>query len=156
MNNTITSSTETLTLTHNQQVRVPALRYHSKIEVITAGGYFIEQKADVAKFNRMFPNAADEMKEWNKKRSEMTLEEFKKDQLEKGSRLPSTLQHSSMICADYPGKSEAMAAERAAEAASPELHDGQLVQIEGTIFKVRVGRVGTMTPVHFDEIGPVE
>lgn len=149
MNETTSSTKKVLTLTHNQQVRVPALRYASKIVILTLSGFYAEHRAKYGNVERDFPHATEEGLEWLKKAEAMTIEDYDQDQRNKGGALPTSMQSPSVLCADYPGKAERLAKERAEEAAAPVLEDGQVVEIDGKLWTVKVGRVGTCDPVHF-------
>ena len=61
-------------------------------------------------------------------------------------------QSASVLCADYPGKQEALDAAAAATAASPEIEDGQVVEIEGELFTAKVTGERYSDPVHFKRI----
>lgn len=53
------------------------------------------------------------------------------------------------ITSDYPGKAEALAAERAATAAAPMIENGEVVEIEGRVYTAKYTRDYVSDPVHF-------
>ncbi len=54
-----------------------------------------------------------------------------------------------MLTADYPGKTAELDAKAAATAAAPEIEAGQVVEIEGALYTVRVTGQQFSDPVHF-------
>ena len=59
------------------------------------------------------------------------------------------LQESPMLTSDYPGKAEETERRAAATAAAPEVADGDIVEIEGRTYKVRVMGRRYCDPIHF-------
>ena len=59
------------------------------------------------------------------------------------------LQESPMLTANYPGKAAELEAKAAATAAAPEVADGDIVEIEGRTYKVRVMGERFCDPIHF-------
>lgn len=110
-------------LTHNSQVRVKGFEFRNKITVGTVGGY-AEQYGNS-------PTRA--------------LQRAKAS----GHEIAWTNREASVLSADYAGKSEDM--DRADEAflASPEIEDGEIVQIDGDKYRVKVMGERFSDPVKF-------
>jgi hypothetical protein len=124
MNDSTSSTEKVLTLTHNQQIRVAGFRFNKEITVFSISGYAI---------------ASGEAPEDAIARS-----------VKFGHNLnPTTIQAASILTADYNGKAEALAKEAQAFAASPIVEKGQIVEIDGKLFTVRIAGEGYSDPVHF-------
>lgn len=114
------------TLAHNQEVRIAGFKHASTIRVFTLAGYAIQ--------NGENPEEAIA-------RSKRFGHELK----------PCCLQDASIITGDYAGKKEELDAKDAATAAAPELTNGELVEIEGSQFIVRVLGQQYSDPVKFEK-----
>jgi hypothetical protein len=124
-----TTTTHT-TLTHNQEIRVKGFGpYCTRIHVWTARGLNTEGMG-----------------------KEMTPDEFHAECIKRGEGTAWAAKESACITSDYPGKREKLEAQRAATAAAIEIEDGQTVEIEGELFKVKVMGERYSDPVHFIKI----
>lgn len=114
-------------LNHDQEIRVKGFSvYAGKITVGTVRGYS-------AKYNS----------------NEASIDEAVRIAKQAGYEMVWALQESPMLTSDYPGKAEELARKAAATAAAPEIADGDLVEIEGATYKVRVMGERFCDPVHF-------
>lgn len=118
-----------LTLVHGQEVRGKGFQYAQKITVGTITGSALKYGDDPLE-------SIDRAKKFGH-----PLE-------------PWTNQSPAVMTADYPGKAEEHAAKLAATAASPELENGQLVEIEGCIYKVKLLGQQYSDPIAFVLPGP--
>lgn len=123
----MTTSTQSTILSHGQIIRVKGFsQYANKITVGTARGYASRYNDDA--------------------------EEAHKRALDNGHPTAWANQACSVLSSDYPGKAEALNAEAASIAAAPEIEDGQTVEIEGELFRVRVTGERYSDPVHLKRI----
>lgn len=118
------TTTPTTTLSHNQEIRVKGFsRLANKITVGTCRGYAAKYKEDgEASHQRALKNGHDTA--W-------------------------TNQAASVLSDNYKGKAEELDRAAAATAAAPEIEDGQVVEIEGETFRVKVLGERYSDPVKF-------
>lgn len=121
------TATATITLSHKQEIRVKGFTpLAQSITVGTCRGYAAQYNEDgEASHARALANGHDTA--W-------------------------TNQAAAVLSADYPGKSEALDAARKATAEAPEIEDGQTVEIEGELFRVKVLGERYSDPVKFIRI----
>jgi hypothetical protein len=111
-------------LTHNQQIRTTRDRYEPTITVGTVEGSCLKYNDDIA--------------------------ETVKTTIERGHDLAWTYRHAACIESNYDGKAEAAAKRHADYAAAVLLEDGELVEIEGRIYKAVYSYMDQVSdPVHF-------
>jgi len=67
-----------------------------------------------------------------------------------GHNLAFTVQDPSMICCDYKGKAEKLAALNAEIDSSPVLCEGNIVEIDGLLYKTRLVGEKYSSPIKFD------
>jgi hypothetical protein len=112
------------TLQHNQEIRVNGFSaLAQKITVGTSRGYAAQYNEDP--------------------------EEAHNRTLRNGHQTAWANQEASALTSDYPGKHEALDAAAKATAEALEIRDGELVLIEGEIFRVKVLGERYADPVHF-------
>ena len=112
------------TLSHNQEVRIAGFKNASQIRIFTIAGYAIqngENPDEAIARSKGFGHDVN----------------------------PCCLQSASVLSADYIGKKEELDAKDAATAASPEIANGELVEIEGCQFITRVLGQQYSDPVKF-------
>ena len=68
------------------------------------------------------------------------------------STAPCCLKEDSYLCSDYEGKAERMAKERRAFENAPELIDGEIVRIEGKLYKTKFLSSSVCDPIRFDKV----
>ena len=120
-------------LTYGQVVRGEGFTYAQRITVGTVRGYEAEHGS---KYNvQVDPEKAHQLA------------------VERGHEVAWTNQECAVLSADYPGKSEELAAARAEIAASLILQNGQQVIIEGQAYTVRLVGARYSNPIQFDRIG---
>jgi len=112
------------TLSHNQEVRISGFKNASRIRIFTIAGYAIQNGENP-------DDAIARSKEFGHELN------------------PCCLQAASIMTADYVGKKEELDAKDAATAAAPEIENGELVEIEGSQFIVRVLGQQYSDPVKF-------
>lgn len=112
------------TLSHNSQIRVKGFEFRNKITVGTIAGYAKQYGEDPEAAIARAKDRGDSLAPW-------------------------TNQAPGVLVADYPGKAEDMAKDLAAFNAAPEIENGELVEIEGEIFTVRVLGERYSDPVAF-------
>lgn len=113
-----------ISLNHDQEVRVKGFVHASKITVGTISGYATkngENPEDAIARAKSFGHSIN----------------------------PWTNQSPAVLTSDYPGKREALDKAAAETAAAPEIENGQIVEIEGTRYTVRVLGQRYSDPVHF-------
>ena len=126
------SNTHTIKLKHGQTVRGEGFTYAQRITVWTVRGYEAEHGR---KYNvQVDPEKAHQLA------------------VERGHEVALTNQECAVLTADYPGKAEQLAAERAEIGASVILQNGQQVIIEGQAYTVRLVGARYSNPIQFDRI----
>jgi hypothetical protein len=118
-------------LTHRQQIRTTMDKYEPEIIVCSVEGCVRDRGGD--------PSLAYE-------------KEIQRAE-DCGTAAQTVFSNQSPACltADYPGKAEAHAAKRAAYAAAVLIENGELVEIEGRVYKARYTRRDCCDPVIFEE-----
>jgi hypothetical protein len=125
-----THTTDTTKLTYGQIVRGEGFTYAQRITVGTVRGYEAEHGK---KYNvQVDPEKAHQLA------------------VERGHEVAWTNQECAVLTADYPGKAEQLADERAKIDASVILQDGQQVIIEGQTYTVRLVGARYSNPIKFD------
>lgn len=114
-------------LIHNQEIRVKGFKYANKITVSTVRGW-----------------AASKYQS-----TEASIEEEVSRAKALGHDMVWALQEAAALTENYPGKAEELARKAAATAAASEVADGDIVEIEGRTYKVRVMGEQYCDPVHF-------
>lgn len=141
---TITATTKQLT--HGQLVRGKGFSpYAQMIEVATLDGYF---RHDVLRYGK-----AETFDELNARVAGQVAQSVKRDEeMHRPTQWAWTLQHAACLTADYPGKARDIANERAKIAAAPELEDGEVVEIDGALYSVKLMGDRYSDPIHFTKI----
>jgi hypothetical protein len=124
MNTNATTDNEIKTLAHNQEIRGAGFKYAQKITVGTIAGYAKEYNEDPAAAIARAVEFGHSLAPWAN-------------------------QSAAVLTANYAGKDEQIAKERAATSAAPELADGETVQIEGALFTVKLLGARYSDPIHF-------
>jgi hypothetical protein len=125
-----TSAAQPIELTYNQVVRGEGFTYAQRITVGTVRGYEAEHGS---KYN-----------------VQVDPEKAHQRAVERGHEVAWTNQECAVLTADYPGKAEQLASERAEIAASVILQDGQQVIIEGQTYTARLVGARYSNPIKFD------
>ena len=112
------------TLVYRQQIKTTRDRYEPVITIGTLRGYAAENGED--------PDVAIKI-----------LKGFGH------SVAPWTMLHAAAITADYPGKAEAHEQKRKAYAEAVLIEDGEMVEIEGILYRAKYMRPNCSDPVHF-------
>lgn len=112
------------TLTHNQQIRVSGFRNYCKITVGTLTGYALEHGETPEQAISCANKFGHSLAPW-------------------------TTQAPAVLMDNFRGKDAMLNKERAERVSATEITDGEMVNIEGSEFKVRVLGEGYSDPVHF-------
>ena len=133
-------------LTHNQLVRgfgFPC--YCQKIAICTLEGYFRE---NLLKYHRNDIDTAEKLE--NAVLAEVSASVARDEECCRATQWAWTLQAPAVLTENYAGKSEAMKAERDAIAAAPALENGEVIDIDGRKYRVRLMGYRFSDPIHFD------
>lgn len=118
------NTAEVTALSHNQEIRVKGFTYAQKITVGTIAGYAKQYNEDPEAAIARAKSFGHPLEPW-------------------------TNQSPAVLSADYAGKTEELDRAAAATAAAPEIEDGQIVEIEGERFRVKVLGQRYSDPVKF-------
>ena len=119
-----TTAAHHLVLSHNDLIRVGGFRNFLDISVGTLRGYACERSQSAAAVIKRAFGFGHPLEPW-------------------------TCQESGMLTSDYTGKYDYHAAKDARRAAAPMVVAGQVVEIEGRLFKVKVNGENYNDPVDF-------